>query len=85
LIASAQYQEEEVINSIKNNNPFHIGRMERIAWAGDNSPAVNSGSTFDDLLRNYLQEDGNTYPPQGRLRPWIRMSWLGWSKTYRCR
>ena len=58
-----------MINSIKNNNQFHIGKMERIAWAGDNSPAVNSGSTFDDLLRNYLQKDGKTISASGEASP----------------
>lgn len=58
-----------MINSIKSNNPFHPGKIDRIAWAGDKSPAVNSGSTFDDLLRNYLHIDGKTVSAAGEAPP----------------
>jgi soluble lytic murein transglycosylase-like protein len=68
LIASPQYQEEEVINSLK-NNLFPTGTMERIVRPGDNQPAVDGRSAFDDLLRNYIQKDIKAVSASGEAPP----------------
>jgi hypothetical protein len=58
LITSTQYQEEEVINHVKNNNPL-LGALEGLARPGDSSPVANRGA-FEDLLRDHLRNEGTT-------------------------
>jgi Transglycosylase SLT domain len=58
-----------VVNSIKSSDPFLIGRRERITETGDNPLAVNRGSAFNDILRNYLEKRENTPSVPGETPP----------------